>query len=590
MLSDVLSSFADISSVVAREEDYLLARVESRGGEYVAEVVPSGSPGADDTWPEVEGVLKPLASKAIREVRIRVFDIGDRELLAESVARSPMEETEALKLALALVPVLGRLASRNRLLGYLGPEGVLMGEGGPLVLGGGRGCPSGPFTAPEAQDGPAGDPRSMVFALGTLIFRCIAGTDDKQRQIEAWRNLSPPTRSLLERAVGELPEERLPSVTIFGRAIEHVLSGGEPSSATETAGTGSPGEPDELPAGESMSPSSAGSGATAPEGFVRKRGHASSVRRRRRSIPAYLVGFVVIVAAAVAVVLLLPELLSGGDGGGAPRRGDSTAAAVGPDSVAVGDRERETLTADSSVSAADSLPPTPGPSIIWVSNRAPGAGAEVDYRTGVLAGYSHVYPFRGGRPMEGSLLMLRRDDPASGMQAQAAYPDAAAIMERDSSLETALVDLTVLVGADLRYDGINSGILFPSANPAGTLYVDVVNQGMEFPPDGSTPAHRWLADVLDGSAFRVPGRGEWLLRVVQTRWGDRGRNDEVPLTYGLDSTAFLYRRGSEHCRAAEAAVREAIQPIPRAVAGPPQGITVPDIWILVGSPRTGQSP
>ena len=584
MLSEVLSSFAEITGEIAEGDDYLLARVRSRGGEYVAEVVPADSSGAEASWPEADGVLEPLASREIRGVRIRVFDVRGREVLAERLSRKPMEEEEALELALGLVPVMGRLASRNRLLGYLGPESVLTGGDGPLILAGGRGCPAGPFTAPEAQEGAEGDPRSMVFALGTLMFRCIAGTDDRDRQVAVWKNLSPRTRSLLERAVGERPEERFPSVTIFGREIRRTLSGEEgppparePQSVQAEEGEAEDNEP--APAAETQP--------TGPEGFVRRSGYAASSRRRRRSFPTYLVAFAVIAAAAVAALLILPGLLSGDGEGEAPVRPAPAADSAGAEQP---DPEPAPLPDSSAASADDSLPPPAGPSVIWVSNRAPEAGAEVDYRTGVLSEFSHVYPFGGGRPMEGSLLMLRRDDPSAGREAQTAFGDARAIMEADSSLELALVDLSVLVGADLRYDGVNRGVLRQPADPAGTLYVEVINQGMEFPPDGATPAHVWLAETVDGRSVTVPGHGEWLLRVVQTRWGDRGSNEEVPLSYGTESTVFLYRRSSAHCRAAEAAIREAIQPIPRTVAGPPEALTVPDIWILVGGPRAGQSP
>lgn len=589
MLSEVLSSFAEITGEIAEGEDYLLARVRSRGGEYVAEVVPADSPGAEVSWPEVDGVLASLASREIRGVRIRVFDLKDREVLAERLSRGPMEEQEALELALGLVPVLGRLASRNRLLGYLGPEGVLTDDEEPLILAGGRGCPAGPFTAPEAQGGSTGDPRSMVFALGTLIFRCIAGTDDRDRQVEVWKDLSPRTRSLLERAVGERPEERLPSVTIFGREIRRTLSGEEePPPAREPRSA----EAEERKTEEQAPVPPAETPPTGPEGFVRRSGYAASSGRRRRSFPTYLVAFAVIAAAAAAALLIVPGFLSGDGEGEAPSR--ETPALTEPEADSAGAEQPDPEPApppDSSAAPAeDSLPPPAGPSVIWVSNRAPEAGAEVDYRTGVLSEFSHVYPFGRGRPMEGSLLMLRRDDPSAGPEAQSAFGDARAIMEADSSLELALVDLSVLVGADLRYDGVTRGVLRQPADPAGTLYVEVINQGMEFPPDGVTPAHVWLAETVDGRSVTVPDQGEWLLRVVQTRWGDRGSNEEVPLSYGTESTVFLYRKGSAHCRAAEAAIREAIQPIPGTVAGPPEALTVPDIWILVGGPRAGQSP
>jgi hypothetical protein len=274
-------------------------------------------------------------------------------------------------------------------------------------------------------------------------------------------------------------------------------------------------------------------------------------------------------------IFFLPGLLDG-DGDGNAGQADTTATSAAdvplqppPDS-----------------SAADTMQTDPlgGPSVIWVSNRAPEAGVEIDYRTGVLSSYSHVYPFAGGRPRQGSLLMVRRNDTSAPMREQTAWRDAAAIMGIDTTLEAAPVDVTILVGADLRYDGVNEGILRAPSNPSGTLYVDVVNQGIEYPPDGTTPAHVWLARLLDGRSIVLQDRGEWLLMVVDTRWGDRERNEEVPLAYGMEGTAFLYRRGSALCRALEASVREAVQPLPRAVAGPPDGLVVPDIWILVGGP------
>jgi hypothetical protein len=582
MLSDVLASFAEIRRIILEEEGYLLAVVRAKGTEYLAEVVPGDVPAPD--WPDVEGLEAPLASRAVEDVRIGVYALGGRTSLAERIAGGPMTEEEALRLGAGLVPVLSRLSAANRVLGYIGPESVLLEDGRPVLLAGSRRCPSGPFTAPEASGGRAADPRSAVFALGTLIFRCIAGSDEKEQQIRAWRELTPSTRSLLEEVVGERPEDRLPSVSIFGREIAARLDGGEapPPRRAETAASPKEGEASAEDAAR-RDPA-----APAPESFVRQEAYTPRRRRRRRLSLGMVITVAAVLAAAAAAVLLVPEWLAEDDGGPAAPPPDTAETVETADSVAAPVDSSPPQTAEA-VTDSSELGAPPGPSVIWVSNRTPDAGAEVDYRTGVLSDYSHVYPFSGGRARESSLLLLRRDDPSAGPGSQLAYADAEAILRLDTTLTLAPVDLTVMVGADLRYDGINPGILRQPSDPAGTLYVDVVNQGLEFPPDGTTPGHVWLADRIDGRSITVPDHGEWMLSVVDTRWGDRNGNDELPLAWRPESTIFLYREGSEHCRAAEAAIREAVQPFARAVSGPPEGIIVPDIWILAGGGETAES-
>ena len=584
MLSEILASFAEIRQVIVEEEGYLLAHVTSKGGDYLAEVVPQDAADSVD-WFDMEGLFAPLASKDMKGVRVRVFDPSGRRLLVDMLKERPLTELESLELALGLVPVLKRLTAENLVLGYLGPESVLVNGSSPMLLASRRGCPGGPFTAPEAALGKPGDPRSTVYALGTLIFRCIAGTDSKDQQIRTWRKLSGPTQSLLESVVGERPEDRLPNIGVFGREIRRRLreiEGPPPEIDERTVKPETPrnGAPKEET--EEARPARPAPPVSPSEGFVRKR--SRDPKRRGTGSGRFSIWPVVlaVVLVAAAAILFLPDLLSGG-GGAEPVPVDSTAVDTTAAATAVQDSLENPPADDSTAAEPDTMPPSPqgGPSVIWVSNRASETGVEVDYRTGVLASYSHVYPFAGGRPRETSLLMLRRDDPSQGIERQTAWPDAEAIMLSDSSLTAIPVDLSVLVGSDLRYAGINGGILRQPVSPVGTLYVEVINQGMEFPPDGSTPAHLWLAGEIDGRSISVPEQGEWLLSVVETRWGDRRTNEEIPLSYGSESTAFLYHRGSSFCRAAEAAIREAVQPLPRPVAGPPEGVIVPDIWILV---------
>lgn len=577
MLSDILSSFAEIRRVLLQEDDYLLATVRAKGVEYLAEVVPEDSPSTE--WPDVEGLLAPLASKTLSGVRIGVFTLDGRTSLVSRLAGKPMTEEEALRLGAALVPVLGRLSAANHVLGYIGPESVLLEDGLPLLLAGSRGAPSGPFTAPEAAGGRAADPRSAVFALGTLIFRCIAGSDEKEDQIRAWEALTPATRRLLEQVVGERPEDRLPSVSIFGREIEGLLNDSTPPPRRERVRSDTPSKQKESEPREASRKATA----PAPEGFVRQEAYTPRRKRRRKLRMAPLFAVTAVVAAVAAALLLVPGWFSGDDGGGSPP--PDSVRAEPQDSAAVSAVSDTSASAPADAPADTSVAAVAGPSVIWVSNRTSAPGAEVDYRTGVLSGYSHVYPFSGGRPRDSSLLLFRREDPTAAPELQSAWNDAEAILGLDTTLTAVPVDLTIMVGADLSYAGINSGILRQPDDPAGTLYVEVVNQGLEFPPDGSTPGHQWLAGRLDGRSVTVPGEGEWMLSVVDSRWGDRNGNDELPLSWRPDSTLFLYREASEHCRAAEAAIREAVQPFPRAVSGPPQGITVPDIWILVGGRR-----
>jgi hypothetical protein len=153
---------------------------------------------------------------------------------------------------------------------------------------------------------------------------------------------------------------------------------------------------------------------------------------------------------------------------------------------------------------------------------------------------------------------------------------------RDSILPVAPVDVTIMLGTDLSYAGFNEGAFTAPSSPTDTLYVDIVNQGIQYRLDGQGAAS-WLASRLDGRSLALEG-GEYLLVVVDTRDGDREPNEELGFPGVLGSTFFMYSQERPGAAALESAVRIALQAVPDETAGA-GAVPVPDAWVLLGRDR-----
>jgi hypothetical protein len=176
--------------------------------------------------------------------------------------------------------------------------------------------------------------------------------------------------------------------------------------------------------------------------------------------------------------------------------------------------------------------------------------------------------------------MLRRTDPGLGLERQPLWPLAASLASSDTSIRILPVDITILLGSDLSYPGVNDGVLGAPSAPEDTIFIDIINQGLQYTLDGAGPAS-WTRSLIDGRSVELGGI-EYLMCVVDTRDGDRIPNEEIALPALLDRTTFLYRTDSGLMPGIEGSIRQMLQAVPDDVAGPPEGMPVPDLWVLLG--------
>jgi hypothetical protein len=218
--------------------------------------------------------------------------------------------------------------------------------------------------------------------------------------------------------------------------------------------------------------------------------------------------------------------------------------------------------------------------VVWVTNCTGVSGTAMNYRAGPAAGFSYVYTTTGTRRST-SVILCRRTDLHAGLESQPGWPLADTLAGTDTTLVPLPVDVSILLGTDLYYDGVNREYLLEPEAPAGTLYVDVANNGLQYTLGGMGAA-TWVASVLEGKSIMLDGT-EWLLRVVDTRDGDR-LSEELGIPELLETTLFLYRTDNGFFRLAEGKIRSAFQALPGDPVGPPEGLRVPDFWVLLGTP------
>jgi hypothetical protein len=549
MLSDKLTGICELDRIVFETEDYLLARVKVDGKPFFAEVTSPDTDGGSK-WPGAPGVLLPVNQRGLQDGHILLlFPDSGEEFLWERLRFETLSVEDAVPLCLAVTDILRGLQSKGRYTGYLGPECVMVSRAGrPQILGGRRGVPDDPFSAPEAIGNPVSDPRSDVFALGSLLFRLVAGTTRvRDEQIRVWNSMPDSLRQLIHRMVGEKPADRFPNLTILRKGLEGFHS--EPPSRageTDTDETASP--------------------------FI----DSGKPWRKRRTFVLY------VVVGAVAVLIALVLLFDPFGSRRTPAAVDTPPPVLPPDTVSTDWVEETPDTASVAVDTV-TVPEPPGVdnTVVWITNCTGVGGAAMDFRTGPAADFSYVYTTTGTTLRSTSVILLRRTDMHSGLESQPGMPLADTLASGDTTLVRKPVDLTLLLGTDLYYDGVNGEYLSDPSAPSGTLYVDVANNGIQYML-GGLGAATWVASVLDGKSIDLDG-SEWVMSVVDTRDGDR-LSDELGIPELLETTLFLYRPDSETCRLAEGRIRSVLQALPVETTGPPQDLRVPDIWVLLGSP------
>ena len=183
----------------------------------------------------------------------------DGEDLGSVLARGPLEPENARRLVLQLASALGAAHARGLLHRDVKPENVLLvgaegaehaylsdfglarpqGERG--VTQAGELAGSLDYLAPELIEGADGDERSDLYALGCLLYACLAGEPPFRRSHEAatlWAHLRepPPTgvpfEAVLARALAKEPGERFQSSAELAEALAEASAAPTRASAT----------------------------------------------------------------------------------------------------------------------------------------------------------------------------------------------------------------------------------------------------------------------------------------------------------------------------------------------------------------------
>jgi len=549
MLSEQLSGFCTVTNVVFEVEDYLIARVEIDGKAYFAEISPSDNASAGGRWPGVPGVLLPVNQRGFPDGHILLlFPDSGEEFLVDRIKAVGFRIESAVTFCTRLVEILKELHSSGRYAGYLGPENLLIsGSGRPILVGGKRGIPDSPFSAPEAIGKASSEPRSDVYALGSLLFRMIAGTDDQEKQIGFWNELPEKLRLLIGEMVASDPRDRQANIEV----LHTELSGFQSEPPARVSGSG----PDR--SGDDQY--------TFADGKPWKRKHGW-----------LLYSVISLIVAVLAVILLFNPF----GGNRSSRTPDESQRGGVPDTLSTEWISEYSDSLDAPDTTAVPLQLNMDSAIVWVTNCTGQAGAAMDYRAEQASGFSYVYTTSGTSRRTTSVLLVRRVDAAVSLEQQPAWPLVSVLLEGDSTVTPIQTDISILLGIDLLYEGVNSQHLMTPDSPAGTLYVDIANNGLQYTL-GGLGAATWTSSVLDGKSLDLDG-SEWLLRVVDSRDGDV-LNEELGIPETLQSTLFLYHPDNEICTLAEEEIRSALQALPAEPVESIGDIKVPDIWVLLGT-------
>ena len=587
MLSERLSAEFELLETIFEVDDYLLARVRDGERTLIAEVTPSPvaeaessrkNPARRMSFPEnIDGVVYPLEKRSLASGEMLLLfrdSSGFTQLHAEWAGKSSggFGVDRTLSMLEKLCPLLRSLHDSGQVLGYLGPEMIMLDSGGrPHLRAGRRGVPDLPFSAPEAVGVVPRDPRSDCFALGTFLFRLIAGTDDRSRQVDAWNSLGSRVSRLIERMVSDAPSDRFPNFLRLSREIGEVRA--------EIAGIGVTPSGDGSGAGRSWTRPAMGSGAGDEDEGGPPGGADSGGRTRKRSLRVVLP----VVAAAAIAALIVFQPWNCDSGPTSPEEDISAAGTTGearfvpPADTVSTPAEADTVEAD----VAPDLFDAPDEVVIWVSNHSGVTGTATEFRNGPARDFSQVYPSTGQGVRASSAIMCRRADPWTALSELPVARHAESLAAADSIADLRPVDLSILLGRDLSHSGTNDGFLGQVSNPACTLFVEVVNYGLQYSLDGLGPA-TWVSARIDGRSI-VWNEVECVLLVTDTRDGDRYPNEELGLVSPLESTVFLYTREFEAAERAESALRQYFQALPDDVEGSPVDLPVPDLWVLLGS-------
>jgi len=544
--SDLLGSVGlRLESEIFSDGDYSLCRVDYRGRKLVAEI--SSATGVyQHRWPSAGGLIQPVSARDLPEQRkLLLFDTRDCVFLCETIQEfGRMNTRQAVKLTEMVLGIVSNLQAAGMICGYLGPEMFVSSGTSVSMLAGRRGIPVSPFTAPEVHSSRPSDPRSDVSAIGTFFFRLIAGTDDRDRQLRVWQRLDSSVQTAIQDMSAASPVDRPSSLKAVRGVLDALVSPEIVETKVEPAGK--------------------------QPGFVKPPERSKPSSNHRKLL--WIIGSVAVSALAVAAFV----------SSGPP---PDTVADVEPVAVeeeaASGQQSEVSPWADSSSTTETVLPEADIPIVdsarMWISNCSGTPGIETQFRAGTVRDYSWVYLLTGTTLRDSSLILARRSDPFIPLVncplGQAVYQIA------DTSFAVRPVDATVLLGTDLNYAGINSSFLHEPVAPAGTLFVDVVNHGIQFSLEGMGAA-TWVASKVDGKACDIQNT-EWLIKVSDIRDADRF-SEEIGIPELLEETLFLYREANIQAGSLEVVLRQYFQPLPDSAEFPLEAVPIPDIHVLIG--------
>ncbi|MCK5785790.1 MAG: hypothetical protein KAH54_04420 [Candidatus Sabulitectum sp.] len=544
MDTDLLGSFGlRLESTVYSDGSYSLYRVNYQGRKLIAEI--SDISGVyQHRWPSVGGLIQPISARDLPDQRkLLLFDIGTGKFLCElTEAIGRFSSERALELTRMVLRIVSDLQAAGMISGYLGPEMFVAGGSIVRCLAGRRGIPVSPFTPPEIHSSRPSDPRSDVSAIGSFLFRLVAGTDDREEQMHIWQILDPDLQVAIQSMVA-------PSVVGRPNGLKAVLSILDDLNAPKPVQ-----EAEELIQHD--------------EGFLRSKKKNSGSSRSKKWF--WIIGSVIVLAlASVAFFFSGPPLDTGEDPVFVDNFPDEQIEVESPwveDTVSTIENGNSLVT----ILLEDTAK-------VWISNCTGVTDIEFEFRAGEVSHYSHVYPLSGTTNRQFSLILARRSDPSVPLGGTSL--GTAVYQLADTLFTVKAVDLTIMLGTDLNYPGINGGFLNEPVAPAGTLFVDVVNHGLQYELD-NMPAAAWTASKINGMSCEISGV-EWLISVCDVRDADRF-NEDIGIPELLVETIFLHKESSVPAGHLETLLRQYFQPLPDSAEFPVETIPVPDIHILMG--------
>ena len=530
-------------SEIYSDRGYSLYRVDYQGRKLIAEIS-EASGSYQHRWPSVRGLTAPISARDLPDhQKLLLFDIGDGRFLCETISAIGCFSSEkAIDLTKRALSIVSDLQAAGMICGYIGPEMFVSLRSKIVLIAGRRGIPASPFTAPEIQSSRPSDPRSDVSAIGSFLFRLVAGTDDREKQLDVWQRLDPALQTAIQDMVAASPVNRPNGLRAVLSVLES-LTVQVPDQAVE----------------ELMHDNS---------GFVRKGKNPKASGSPRK---LYWIAGSVILLALTFIVFISSDPPPDQPFPVEHAPEDEPDEVVSPwaeDTLSV--LEIETSEVTVAILFEDTAK-------VWISNCTGIRDVELEFRAGPVSQFSYVYPLSGTTNRQSSLILARRSDPTVPLSetplGQAVYQIA------DTSFAVKTVDLTIMLGTDLNYPGINSQFLHEPVAPAGTLFVDVVNHGIQYSLENMGAA-TWTASRIEGRSCEIDG-AEWLIAISDVRDADRFC-EEVGVPELLNETLFLHKENNLPAASLETLLRQYFQPLSDNPEFSSEEIPIPDIHILIG--------